>query len=119
MVEDCETEDDSGPKPNGEKEAESSAEEDTELACEVGDVDQLWGYITWFTNAVELYQKKKCNCFGCGSLDHQVKDCPKDLEKTAKEVGLNLKDGNVKKGGQSSQKLVATQQSTLGDAPQA
>ena len=47
-VEDHEIEEDSGPKHNGDKEAESSAEEDT-----------LLSYIMWFTNAVKLYQKKK------------------------------------------------------------
>ena len=42
-----------------------------------------------------------------------MKDCPKELGKTARKVGLNLKEGTVKKGGQSSQKMVATQQATL------
>ena len=81
MVEDHEAEEDSGPKHNGEKEAKSSVEDNTGLAGEVGDVDLSLGYITWFANALELYQKKSCNCFGCGSLDHLVKDCPKDLAK--------------------------------------
>ena len=72
-----------------------------------------------FTNMVELYQKRKCNCFGCGSPVHPVKDCPKEMGKTARKVGLNLKEGMAKKGAQSSQKLVATQEATLGDAPHA
>ena len=108
VVEDHEAEEDSGPKPNGEEEAESSAEEDIGPAGDVGNVDQLLGYITEFTNAVELYQKKNCSCFGCGSLDHLEKDCIKDLGKTVRKVGLNLKEGMAKKGGWSSQKLVAT-----------
>ena len=87
---DHETEEDSGPKPKGE-EAKSSAEEDMGMSGQVCNMDLSLGYITWFTYAVELYPKKKCNCFGCGSLDHPVKDCPKDLGRTAREVGLNLK----------------------------
>ena len=78
-VEDHETEEDSGQKPDGEKEAGSSTEEDKGLPGKVGDADQSLGYIVWFDNTVELYQKKNCNCFRCGSLDHLVKDCPKDL----------------------------------------
>ena len=58
MVEDCETKEDSGPKPDGEKEAESSAEEDAGTTGEVGNVDPSLGYITWFTNVVELYQER-------------------------------------------------------------
>ena len=36
-----------------------------------------------------------------------------------RKVGLNLKEGVVKKRGQSSQKLMAAQQATLDNAPQA
>ena len=54
-VEDCETEEDSGPKPNGEKEAQSSAEEDAGMTGEVGDIDPSLGYIVQFANVVELY----------------------------------------------------------------
>ena len=81
MVEDHETEEDSGQKPNGEKEAESSAEEDTGMSGEVDGTDQSLGYIVQFANAVELYQRKNSNCFRRGSPDHLVKDCPKDLGK--------------------------------------
>ena len=48
---------------------------------EVSDVDPSLGYITQFANIVELYQKKSFNCFGCGRMDHLVKECPKDLGK--------------------------------------
>ena len=116
-VEDFETEEDSVPKPEGEKEAESSTEEDTGMLGKVGDVDPSLGYLAPFNNAVGLYQKKNCNCFGYGSPDHLVKDCPKYLGKTARKVGLNLKEGMVKKEGWSSQKSVAIQQATLGDTP--
>ena len=119
VVEDHETEEDSGSKPDREKEAESSAEEDMGMSGEGGSTDQSLGYIVQFTNAVELYQKKNSNCFGCCNLDHLVKDCPKDLGKTARKVGLNLKEGMAKKGGWTSLKLVAAQQATAGEAPQA
>ena len=107
VVEDCETEEDSGPKPDQEKEAESSAEEDVGMSGKVGSTNLLLSYIVQFANAVELYQKKNCNCFGSGSPDHLVKDCPKDLGKTARKIGLNLKEGMAKKGGQTCLKLVA------------
>ena len=94
-VEDCVTEEDSGPKPDGEKEVESSAEKDAGMTGEVGNVDPLLGYIVQFANAVELYQKKNCNYFGCGSPDHLVKDCPKEMGKTTRKVGLNLKEGTT------------------------
>ena len=45
VVEDYETKDNSGPKPNGE-EAESSAEEDVGMSGKVGNMDQSLGYIT-------------------------------------------------------------------------
>ena len=54
MVEDHETEEDSGPKPNGEKEVKSSAEEDMGMSGKVGGTDQLLGYIVCFANAEEL-----------------------------------------------------------------
>ena len=81
VVEYHETGEDSGPKPNKEKEAEHSAKEDTEVSGKVGGTDQSLGYIIQFTNTVELYQKKNCNCFRCGSPDHLVKGCPKELGK--------------------------------------
>ena len=109
VVENHETEEDSDPKPNGEKHTESSAEEDVGTLGTVGDADLSLGYI-----AVELYQMKNWNCFGCGNPDHLVKDCPKDLGKTTRKVGLNLKEGRVKKGGQFSQKSMAIQQATPG-----
>ena len=87
------------------------------MTGEIGHVDPSLGYISQFTNVVELYQKKNCTCFGCGSPDHLVKDCPKEVGKTARKVGLNLKEGMAKKGVWSSKKLVATQEATPGDAP--
>ena len=67
-VEDHETEEDSGPKPNGDKEAKSSAEEDMGMLGEIGNVDPSLGYITQFAKCGRASTKKKnCNCFGCGS----------------------------------------------------
>ena len=83
----------------------------------VGSTDHSVDNIIQFANAVELYQKKNHNCFRCASADHLVKDCPKDLGKTARKVGLNLKERTAKKGGQNSLKLVAAQQATLSKAP--
>ena len=68
------------------------------MSGEVGDTDLPLGFIVWFAIMVELYQKN-CNCFRCGSLGHLVKDYPKDLGKTARKLGLNLKEEMVKKGG--------------------
>ena len=81
----------------------------------VSNVDPSLGFITQFANVVELYQKRNCNHFGYGSPDHLVKDCLKKMRKTTRKVGLNLKEGTAKKGGQSSQKLVATQEAILGN----
>ena len=66
---------------------------------------------------VELYQEKNHNCFGCGSPNHLVKDHPKELGKATRKAGLNSKEGTVEKGGWSSQKLVAAQQTSLDDGP--
>ena len=70
-----------------EEEAKSSDEEDARMSGKVGSADQSLVYIVQFANAVELYQKKDCNCFGCSSLEHPVKDCRKDMGKTARKVG--------------------------------
>ena len=75
-----------------EEEIESS-EGDMEIPSEIGGANQLLIYIVQFDNAVELFQKKKQNSFGCGSPDHVVKDCPKDLTKVARKASLNVKEG--------------------------
>ena len=83
----------------------------------VGDVDSSLGYMAWFANVVELYQKKNHNYFGCGSPDYLVKDCPKELGIPGRKVGLNLKEEMAKKGNWSSQESVAIQQTTPGNTP--
>ena len=85
----------------------------------IGRADQPFGYITCFANAVELYQKKNQNCFRCGSPDHLLRDCLKDLSNTAQRVSLNAKEGTVKKGGLATQKPVVAQKTSLDDGPKA
>ena len=58
MVEDCEMEEDSGPKPDKEKETESPAEEDAGKIGEIGDVNPSLCYIVWFANAVVISEKE-------------------------------------------------------------
>ena len=118
-VEDNKTEEDSGPKPNGEKEAEPSAEENMGMTGKVSNVDPSLGFVTQFANTLELYQKRNHSWFGCGSPYYLVKDCLKEMGKTTRKVGLNVKEGTVKKWGWSSQNSVATQEATLDNASQA
>ena len=82
MVESTEAEEDWKVNPEEEEEAESSAEEDEEYLSGVGGADQSVGYFVRFANAVELYQRKNRNCFGCSSSDHIIRDCLKDLNRT-------------------------------------
>ena len=100
------TEGDSSVKLEGEEEAESSEGEDQETPNEIHGADQPISYIICFANAVKLYQKKNWNCFACGSPDHLMKDCPKDLSKVARKASLNVKEGMMKKGGRAPQKPV-------------
>ena len=97
IVESIGTEGDSSVKPEREEEAGSS-EEDPETLSGIDRADQPIGYIVHFTNAIKLYQKKNWNCFRCGSPDHLVKDCPKDLSKTARKASLNTKGEDNKEG---------------------
>ena len=69
-VENNKAEEDSGVKPEGEEEAESTAGEDVETSNKGEEADQSVGYIVCCANAVELYQNKNQN-FGCSSPDHQ------------------------------------------------
>ena len=86
---------------------------------EVGNVDLLLGYIVQFANAVELYQKRNCNCFWVWQPRPPGERLSEEMGKTTRKVGLNLKEGTVKKGGQSSQKLVVMQEATPGNTPRA
>ena len=106
-------------KPEGEEEAESSDEEDPETLSEIGGAEHSVRYIVHFANAVELYQRKNQNCFRCGSPDNLIRDCPKDLRKTAQKVGLNVKEGTAEKQDQAPQKLVVAQLASPDEAPKA
>ena len=110
---------DSGMMAEEEKEAESSPGEDPETSSWVGGADQLEGYIVHFANVVKLHQRKNWSCFWCGSPDHLVKDCLKDLNKTDQKVSLNAKEGMMKNVGQATQKPVVTQLVSLDEAPRA
>ena len=68
-----------------EEEGAKSGGEDLETSCGVAGADQSVGYIVHFDNLVRLYQRKNQNCFRCHSPDYLMKDCLKDLSKTAKD----------------------------------
>ena len=72
--------------------------------------DQPMEYIICFTKVVKLYQQKNRSCFWCGSPDHLMWDCLKDISKSAQKVDLNTKEGIAKKGGQAHQKPAVAQQ---------
>ena len=70
-------------KAEEEEEAESSAREDPETLSGAGGVDQSVGYIIHLPTWSSCIRGKKQNWFRCGSPDHLMKDCLKDLSKTA------------------------------------
>ena len=105
--------------PEGEEETESLDGEDPETWGGIGGADQVIGYIIHFAIAVELYQKKNWNCLGCGSPDHLVKDCSKDLSKTTRKVSLNVKEGMAKKGGWVPHKPVVSELASLDEVSNA
>ena len=72
---------------------EPSADEGVEAWGAVGKMDQTIEYMVCFAKVVELYQKKNKNCFWCGSPDHLILDCPKDVSKSAQKAYLNMKEG--------------------------
>ena len=67
-----------------------------------------------FANVVKLSQTKNQNCFRCGSPDHLMKDCLKDLSKTSQKASLNVKEGMTKKGSWAPQKSVVDSASIPG-----
>ena len=86
---------------------EPLADKEVKASGGVGGTDQPMEYIIHFTKAFKLYQQKQ-KCFGCGSPDHLIWDCPKDISKSAQKADLNTKEGTAKKGGQAPQKPAAT-----------
>ena len=65
---------------------EPSTDEDVKASGRAGGTDQSMEYIIHFTKAVMLYQKKNRSCFRCGSPDHLVWDCLKDISKSAQKA---------------------------------
>ena len=112
-------EEDPGVEPEGEEETESSADEEVETLGEVKEVDQPIENIADFAKAVELYQKENKNCFRCGSPDHFIQDCLKDVSRPTQKVYLNMKEGMAKKRGWAPHKLAAPQRASLAKMPQA
>ena len=110
-----EAEEDQCVKPEGE--GVPSADEDVEASGRVGETDQCVEYVIHFAKAVELYQKKNKNCFGCGSPDHLIWDCPKDVSRSAWKAYLNMKKGTAKKGGWGPQKAAAGKWTSLDKKP--
>ena len=53
------------------------------------------------------------------SPDHLMRDCPKDLSKTAWRGNLNMKEGMVRKEGWAPQKPVVAQLASLDEAVKA
>ena len=68
MVGNDTAEEDPGVEQEGRRGTEASADEDVGALGGVGEADQSVEYITHFTKAVELYEKKNKNCFRCGAL---------------------------------------------------
>ena len=110
-------EEDPGVEQEGEEETEPSADEEVGALGEVEEADQSIKYITHFAKVVELYQKRHKNCFGCGSPDHLVWGCLKDVSRSTQKLYWNTKEGTAKKGGQAPQKLAATQQASPDEMP--
>ena len=118
VVEDPKTENTSGPKPNGEKEAKSSAEEDVGISGEVGGIDLFLVYITWCAKRGRVILTKEPQLLQVWQPGSPDEGLPKGSWVNCKEGRFNLERGNGKEG-KSSQKSAATQQGTLGNAPQA
>ena len=60
-------------------------------------------YIIHFAKAVQLYQQKNRSSFGCGSPNHLMWDCSKDLSKSARKDGFKhqKRDGKERRLGPS------------------
>ena len=91
-------EEDSGPKPDEEKETKSPAEEDAGMTGEISDANPSLGHTAWFANAGELYQKKNHNWFGCGSPQPPGEGLPKRTGENHEEGRFKLKRGDGEEG---------------------
>ena len=101
----------------GEGEMEPSADEEVKASGAVGGTDQPIEYIVHFAKVVKLYQHKNRSCFRCGSPDHLVQDCLRDIRKFVWKVDLNTKEGMAKKGGWAVRKPAAAQQTSPEETP--
>ena len=57
------------------------------MTGKVSDTDSSLGFVTWFAN-----------CFGSGSPDHLVKDCPKEMGENCQEGRFKLERGDGREG---------------------
>ena len=96
---------------------EPLADEEVKASGRMGGTHQPMEYIMHFAKAVELYQWKNRSCFGCGSPNHLMWDCPKDISKSAWKVDLNTKEGMAKKEGQTPQKPATAHQTSPDETP--
>ena len=92
-------EEDPGVEQEGEEETDPLADEEVEPLGKVEEADHSVKCITCFAKSVEFYPKKNKNCFGCGSPDHPIQDCLKDISRSTQKAYLNRKQGMAKKGG--------------------
>ena len=108
---------DSGAKQEGEGETEPLADKEDQASSGAEGTDQPMEYIIHFAKAVKLYQQNNRSCFRCGSPNHLMWDCPKDISKSAQKAELNTKEGTAKNGGWAPQKPVVTQQVSPEETP--
>ena len=93
-----EAKENSSVKEEGEGEIDPSADEDVKVSSREEETDQTIEYIVDFGKVVELYQKKNKSCFGCGSPDHLIWNCSKDISKSAHSSVFKYERGNSKEG---------------------
>ena len=91
--------------------------EDPETFSDLCGANQPISYIVHYANAMELYQKKTQNCFGCGSPNHLIRDCPKHVGKVAWKASLNAKEGTMKKGDWTPHTPSVAQPVSMDEAP--
>ena len=85
------------------------ADKEVEALGGVEETDQPMEYIVHFAKVVKPYQQKNRSCLGCGSPDHLMWNCPKDIIKSAWKVDLNTKERMAKKGNWAPQKSAVAQ----------
>ena len=104
---------DSSTKQKEEGEMEPSADEEFKVLGRAEETDQPMEYIIHFTKAVDLYLQKNRSCFSCGSPNHLMRDCPKDISKNVWKADFNTKEGMAKNGDWAPQKSAVAQTASL------